>query len=225
MTKQIRYKCLILDHDDTAVDSTESIHYPAHLEVMKQMRPNETPVSLEGWYTKNFDPGIMEFLKDELQFSEAEMQKEYDIWREYSTQKVPAFYSGFISLLNEFQEAGGIVTVVSHSDVDVIRKHYQHKAFNGSKLPHQVFGWDMDPEKRKPSAYPVNQILKNFDLQPHEALIVDDLKPAVVMAKKSGVPVAAAGWSHQIPVIQEYMKTNCDFFLDTISDLDQLIFE
>ncbi|MBT4286883.1 MAG: HAD hydrolase-like protein [Deltaproteobacteria bacterium] len=225
MTKQIRYKCLILDHDDTAVDSTASIHYPAHLEVMKQIRPKEVPVSLEGWFTKNFDPGIMEFLKDELKFSETEMQKEYDIWREYSTQKIPTFYSGFINLLNQFHAAGGIVTVVSHSDVDVIQSHYQNKAFNGTKLPHLIYGWDMDPEKRKPAAYPVNQILKTFNLQPYEALIVDDLKPAVVMAKKSGVPVAAAGWCHQIPVIQQYMKINCDFYLDAISDLNNLIFK
>ena len=25
----MRYKCLVLDHDDTVVDSTASIHYPA----------------------------------------------------------------------------------------------------------------------------------------------------------------------------------------------------
>ena len=34
MTESIRFKCLILDHDDTAVDSTASIHYPAHVEIM-----------------------------------------------------------------------------------------------------------------------------------------------------------------------------------------------
>ena len=112
------------------------------------------------------------------------MQKEYDIWREYTTQKIPQFYSGFVDLLVRFHQAGGIVTVVSHSDVDIINKHYTHSDFNGSKLPHLVFGWDMDPEKRKPATYPVDQILEKYNLKPHEALIVDDLKPAVVMAKK-----------------------------------------
>lgn len=223
MTAQIQYKCLILDHDDTAVDSTASIHYPAHVEIMRQIRPQEKPVSLEGWFRKNFDPGIMEFLTSELKFSESELQKEYDIWREYATQKIPNFFPGFIDVLNKFQQAGGIITVVSHSEVDVIQNHYTNKAFNGNKLPDMVFGWDMDAEKRKPSTYPVNQILKNYDLQPHEALIVDDLKPAVDMAKKSGIPIAAAGWAHQIPVIQDYMKSHCDFFLDAVSDLENLI--
>jgi phosphoglycolate phosphatase-like HAD superfamily hydrolase len=224
MPAKIRYKCLILDHDDTAVDSTASIHYPAHVEVMKQIRPNEEPVSLEGWFRKNFDPGIMEFLKDELKFSEKELQKEYDIWREYATQKIPKFYPGFITLLNKFQQSGGIITVVSHSEVDVIQKHYANKAFNGAKLPDLVFGWDMDAERRKPSIYPVNQILKTYKLQPHEALIIDDLKPAVVMAKNSGIPIAAVGWAHQIPIIQDYMKTNCNFYLESISELENLIF-
>jgi phosphoglycolate phosphatase-like HAD superfamily hydrolase len=224
MPAKIRYKCLILDHDDTAVDSTASIHYPAHVEVMKQIRPNEEPVSLEGWFMKNFDPGIMEFLKDELKFSETELQKEYDIWREYATQKIPKFYTGFIALLNKFQQAGGIITVVSHSEADVIQKHYANKAFNGTKLPDLVFGWDMDAERRKPSIYPVNQILRTYNLQPQEALIIDDLKPAVIMAKKSSIPIAAAGWAHQIPVIQDYMKTNCNFYLESISDLENLIF-
>ena len=33
------FKCLILDHDDTAVASTPAIHYPAHLEAMRVLRP------------------------------------------------------------------------------------------------------------------------------------------------------------------------------------------
>ena len=76
----MKYSCLILDHDDTAVDSTAEIHYPAHLEIMKQLRPDLQPVDLENWFRKNFDPGIMEFLKGELGFSEKELQDEIEIW-------------------------------------------------------------------------------------------------------------------------------------------------
>ena len=37
----MKFQCLILDHDDTAVDSTREIHYPAHLEVMQTLRPEQ----------------------------------------------------------------------------------------------------------------------------------------------------------------------------------------
>ena len=30
-----RYKCLVLDHDDTAVMSTQAVHYPSFVEVLK----------------------------------------------------------------------------------------------------------------------------------------------------------------------------------------------
>ena len=32
----MKYKCLVLDHDDTVVDSTASIHYPAFLEAAEE---------------------------------------------------------------------------------------------------------------------------------------------------------------------------------------------
>ena len=34
--RALRYRCLVLDHDDTAVMSTPLIHYPAHVKAMKR---------------------------------------------------------------------------------------------------------------------------------------------------------------------------------------------
>ena len=31
---KLRYKCLIIDHDDTAVDSSATVHHPAHVKSM-----------------------------------------------------------------------------------------------------------------------------------------------------------------------------------------------
>src|SRR5512135_1884264 len=60
-----RYRCLIVDHDDTAVDGTRRVHYPAHLRAMQVLRPDLVPVDIDTWFLKNFDPGIMAFLVDE----------------------------------------------------------------------------------------------------------------------------------------------------------------
>jgi len=214
----LRYKCLILDHDDTAVDSTAMIHYPAHLEIMKRLRPGTTPVSLKEWFKKNYHPGVMEYYTEELNFSSEEIQTEYDIWREFTQTKTPDFYHGFIDLLEEYRKRGGIITVVSHSDTDIIRKHYKHHS-NGSDLqPEIIFGWTEDQEKRKPSPYPVNCILAELNLSREDALIVDDLKPGVKMAHASGVRVAGAGWGHQIPEIKSDMEDTCDMYFSTVDE-------
>ncbi len=54
---------------------------------------------------------------------------------------------------------------------------------------------------------------------------MDDLKPGVEMARAAGVPIAAAGWSHQIQEIKDYMLENCDLYFDTIDDFASSIFE
>lgn len=212
----LRFQCLILDHDDTAVDSTSSIHYPAHLEIMKQLRPEWQPVSLEGWLRKNYNPGIFEYYTDELGFDGEEIAREYDIWRGYTESRMPKFYDGFLEVLTTFRDRGGIITVVSHSDVDIIRKHYRHHA-DGVE-PDIIFGWDLDKGKRKPSPYPVTSILDSLGLTPDDALIVDDLKPAVQMAKATGVRIAGAGWGHQIPEIREDMTGICDYYFASVPD-------
>jgi len=221
---ELRYRCLILDHDDTAVNSTAEIHYPAHLEIMKHLRPDREPISLEGWFLKNFHPGIMGYLVDELGFSERELEREYDVWREYTSSRVPAFFPGFLEVLEDFKAAGGILTVVSHSEEDVIRRHYEVHDSKSACLPDVIFGWTCDEEKRKPSPYPVRAILKRFDLEPGDALILDDLKPGIVMGGRSGVAAAGAGWAHRIPEIQAYMKEHCVAYFTSVSDFREFLF-
>lgn len=219
------YSCLILDHDDTAVDSTSLIHYPAHVAVMKRLRPHQQPVNLENWFRKNFDPGIMGFLKDELVFTTEELHTEFKVWREYNDSLLPDFYPGFLDLLRKFRARGGTIAVVSHSEADIIYRHYE-SATNGQPfLPDIVFGWSDDEQKRKPHPYPVQQILKQFRLKPQEVLVVDDLKPGVEMAKAAGVQVAAVGWSHQIDEIRQYMSRRCDFYFQRVEDLADLILD
>ena len=36
----LKYPCLVLDHDDTAVNSTATVHYPAFVAYMKEHHPD-----------------------------------------------------------------------------------------------------------------------------------------------------------------------------------------
>ena len=117
MVKQtMKYKCIILDHDDTSVSSTAEIHYPAHVETIKQIRPELTAVDLDTWFLKNFEPGVMEYFTAELGFTEAEIQEEYNIWRSFNENSNPHFFPGIIDFIKDFQNNSGIVAVVSHSE-------------------------------------------------------------------------------------------------------------
>ena len=51
----MRYKCLVLDHDDTVVNSTATIHYPCFCEFLKEVRPQATHYTLEDYFRWNFE--------------------------------------------------------------------------------------------------------------------------------------------------------------------------
>lgn len=213
----MKIRCLILDHDDTAVDSTASLHFPAHLEVMKRMRPNHPTIDLDTWFIKNFDPGIIAYLTEEIGLSEDEMSEEFRIWQEFNESRNPPFYPGLPELLMDFSALGGVLAVVSHSAVRHIQRHYEKGAPGVN--PQFIFGWDDNPERRKPSPWPVQKILKDCNLEPEDVLVVDDLKPGVEMARAAGVRVAAAGWGHSIPSIRKTMNELCDIWLPDIPSL------
>ena len=217
----MRFQALILDHDDTAVNSTALIHHPAHLQTMALLRPNECPVDLETFFLKNFHPGIMPFFQDELGMDAAELETELTIWRAMMASHTPDFFPGFLEALDAYQRQGGRIAVVSHSEVEVIRRHYQEAGPH--LVPDLIYGWDPDPARRKPSPYPVQQILRALALPPEQVLVVDDLKPGVVMAHAAGVAVAAAGWAHDIPDIRSYMEANCVAYFERVADFARFI--
>lgn len=217
-----RYRCLLIDHDDTAVASTASVHYPAHLEALRQMRPGRQPPTLEQWLRWNFHPGIMEYLEGELSMTAAELEREYTIWRSFTRDTVPPFFEGFPELLRDFRAAGGKVAVISHSEADVIERHYRANGVPGS-APDLVFGWVADAARRKPSPWPALEALRQLGCGAGEALVLDDLKPGVVMSQAAGIALAAAGWGHAIPEIEAWMRAHSVGYFRTVADFRRFI--
>ena len=158
------YRCILIDHDDTAVDSTAAIHYPAHIEALRVLRPGRTPPSRDQWILHNFH-GIMEYLTGELGLTQEEQATEFVIWRGFATSHVPPFFPGFLSLMAEYHRAGGLVAVISHSEADVIASHYRAAQGPGF-TPDLIYGWQHDATKRKPSPWPVREALRAFACRP-----------------------------------------------------------
>ena len=219
----MKYKCLILDHDDTVVNSTATIHYPSFIAYLKVARPHlvdrYTP---EIFIEKNFNPGILSLFVDELSLSEKELDEEQDFWDNFVKTRVPTAYSGMKKIIERFKSEGGIVAVCSHSMRKFIERDY---AENGLSEPHEIYGWDMDKDKRKPSPFAVEELIKKYSLDRSEIIMVDDLKPGFDMSRAAGITFAAAGWAYDVPMIEQFMRAHSDYYLKSVAELEALLFE
>lgn len=220
---KIKYKCLVLDHDDTVVDSSASIHYPSFVEYLKIARPHlADKYTLEEYFEKNFDPGILELFTEEIGLDEAELKEEENFWREYVKNHIPNAYKGMAEIIADFKALGGIVAVDSHSLTDNIIRDYKA---NDLPDPDIIYGWDIPKEMRKPSPGTLIDLMKKYNFKPSEVLVVDDLKPGYDMAKAAGVDIAAAAWAHNVKGIAEFMKKNCEYYLKSVEELRNILFD
>ena len=216
----LKYPCLVLDHDDTTVNSTATVHYPCFVEYMEKYFPN-VHLSLEEYFRYNFDPGVVELFTKSCGMTWEQMLDEEAYWKEYVKHHVPKAYPGIREILLEQRRRGGKICVVSHSFTENILRDYRE---NDLPEPDLVFGWESPAEQRKPAVYPLEQTMKTFGMKPEELLVVDDLKPGYDMAKAAGVPFAAAGWANDIPQIESFMRKNCGLYFKTVEELRAHLF-
>ena len=217
----LRYPCLVLDHDDTVVQSETTINYPFFCYILDQFRPGET-ITLEEYTNGCFSPGFADMCRERYQFTDAELKAEYTAWMDFVMTHTPAAFPGIKELIHRYKAEGGIICVVSHSSVINITRDYQT---HFGILPDDIFGWDLPEDQRKPSTYPLEQIMKKYGLKPEELLVVDDLKPAWVMCRNAGVPIAFAAWSKlNAPAILTEMRNLCDFTFHSPEELEAFLF-
>jgi phosphoglycolate phosphatase/pyrophosphatase PpaX len=158
---------------------------------------------------------------------DAELRQNYLIWREFTSSRVPGFFPGLLEIYAEHKRRGGILVVVSHSEAEMIERDYRVAstiATGAAFMPDLVFGWDDDPEKRKPHPFPLLETMERFGLAKEEILVLDDLKPGADMAAAVGIDFAAAGWGHSIPEIREAMQGHCRYYLERVEELRAILF-
>ena len=217
----LKFPCLVLDHDDTVVQSETTLNYPYFCYILDQFRPGQK-ITLEEYFHGCYHLGFAEMCRQKYQFTEQELIDEYQGWKDYIRSHIPAPFPGIHSIIQKQKEADGLVCVVSHSSVEIITRDY--KVHFGIE-PDDIFGWDLPEDQRKPNPYPLEQIMKKYGLQPHELLVVDDMKPAYDMASKVGVPVAFAQWGKKdSPEICRQMRSLCDYAFETPKALEEFLF-
>ena len=219
----LNYKCLVLDHDDTTVNSTPCIHYPAFIDAVRQLRPGAkyADCSLEEVIEIAYDPGLFSFYTKTLGFSPAEMAAETAIWRDRCASVTAPFFPGMREIIQKQRELGGTVAVVSASCVEFIERDYRAA---GIPVPELLFGWNCDHEKNKPSPWPLQEIMRLTGYGPEDLLMVDDMDLGLRMARGAGVRFAGAGWGYLVPAVHNALRANADFFFTEIPALAALLF-
>lgn len=218
----LKYPCLVFDHDDTVVQSEATVNHPFFLEFLAERRPGMT-ISLHDYISECFEIGYGDMCRKRFQFTEEDLHAEYLGWQEHIKTHIPAPYPGIEKIIRRQKEEGGIVCVLSMSADANIRRDYKT---HFSMEPDEIYGWDLEPQNRKPSPWALFEIMRKYDLTADQLLVIDDTKAACPMARAAGVEIAFAGWGRkEFPKITETMTELCDFAFDSTEELEKFLFE
>ena len=218
----LKYPCLILDHDDTVVQSEKTIGYPYFCTILDEFRPGAF-ISLEDYVLGCHNLGFADMCRQYWHFTEEELLKEYNGWMGYVRTHIPDPYPGIDKIIRRQKKDGGMIFVVSHSAIENITRDYRT---HFSILPDGIYGWDLPEEKRKPSPYPLLDIMERYGFQAHQMLVIDDLKLAYTMARSAGVQIGFAAWSKEdLPALSQEMQDICDFTFPTTNALYDFLFK
>ncbi len=217
----LKYPCLVLDHDNTAVQSEKTIGYPYMCYVLDQFRPGQT-VTLEQFIRDCHEIGFAPMCRRRWNFTEEEIAEENRGWTEYIRTHIPDPFPGIGEIIRRQQAEGGKVIVVSHSAVENITRDYQ---LHFGTLPDAIYGWDYPEHQRKPYPFPLEDIMAKYGFSPEEILVVDDSHLACQMAHPLGIKVAFAAWGKRdFPELSDGMKALCDYSFDTAEALERFLF-
>ncbi len=218
----LKYPCLVLDHDDTVVQSEKTIGYPYFCTVLDKFRPGQK-ISLKDYVHACHNLGFAEMCRQKWQFTQQELDEEYRGWQQYIRTHIPAPCPGIRRVIRRQKEEGGLICVVSHSAVENITRDYR---VHFGLQPDAIYGWDYPEELRKPNPFPLEDIMGRYDLRVEDLLVVDDMKLAWRMAHPLGVQVAFAAWSKaDFPELSGEMRSLCDFTFDDPQELEAFLFE
>lgn len=217
----LRFPCLVLDHDDTVVQSEATVNYPFFVDFLKEYRPGMT-ITLHEYISGCFQPGYVDMCKQRFSFTDDELLVEYKGWKEYITSHIPDAYPGIGRIIQRYKEEGGILCVISQSAQENIARDYEtHFGIQ----PDDIYGWDLEPAHRKPSPWGLHKIMEKYNLSPSQILVVDDMKAAVGMARAGGCPIAFAGWGRKdFPQITQEMTALCDYAFDSTESFEKFLF-
>ena len=218
----LKFPCLILDHDDTVVQSEATVNYPCFCRFLEQYRPG-MEMTLAEYVEDCSRMSFIDMCKTRFSLSDREMKLEYEFWQDYARSHIPDAFPGIGHVLSDYRNAGGLVCVVSMSAEEQILRDYRH---HFGFVPDHIFGCDLPEVQRKPSPWAIQQIQNQYGFSPDQMLVVDDMRFAVSMARQAKCPIAFSGWGRKdFPNICKEMEELCDYCFYSINQFADFLFE
>ena len=221
-TYMLKYPCLVLDHDDTVVQTEKALAYPCFKEFIEQIRPGRTLTYQE--YVHDCSRMVFaDMCRQVWGFTEEELREEYFVWKDFIKQHIPPICPGIDRIIRRQREEGGLICVASLSTTEVILRDYDH---HFGITPDAIYDYDLPTHLRKPNPYPLLDIMEKYRLAPSDILVVDDMKLAWKMASSVGVPIAFAAWGKlEFPQLSKEMTELCDFSFESPQKLANFLFD
>lgn len=217
----LKYPCLVLDHDDTVVQTERAIGYPYFRDYIQKIRPGMTLSFPE--YVKDCNNMIFaDMCRERWQFTEEELQEEYLGWKAYSRIHIPPIFEGIDQVIQRQKEEGGLICVASLSTAEMIERDYLH---HFGFLPDAIYDNDLPKEKRKPAVFPLLDIMERFCLSSKDILVLDDMKLGQTMAEPLNIHTGCAAWSKQeFPELVSQMRDIFTYTFDSPEKLYNFLF-
>ena len=218
----LKFKCLVLDHDDTVVQSEKTLGFPYFKDFLAKIRPG-VELTLADYVHGCHEMPFVDMCRKKWQFTDEELMAEWNGWKKYILTHIPDAYEGIGQVIRRQKEYGGLICVVSLSGAQSITRDYQA---HFGVTPDAIYGWDLPKEKQKPSAYPLEDIMARYSLKSEDLFVVDDMKLGWRMAKAAGVQIGFTAWSKtDFPELAGEMRSLCDFTFETTAELEAFLFE
>lgn len=222
MTVMLKYKCLVLDHDDTVVQTERYIGFPYFREFLAEIRPG-TDLTFQQYVEDCNNMIFSDVCRLRWNMTDEEQALEYQGWKVYYRDNPHPAFPGIARVIRRQKAAGGLVCVASLSQQEYILHDY---AEHFGIVPDAIYDYDLAPHLRKPNPYPLEDIMNRFHLKPEDILVVDDMKLGWMMANPLNVDVAYAAWSKaDFPHLTTEMRRLCRYSFDSAEQLGKFLFE
>lgn len=218
----LKYPCLVLDHDDTVVQTERAIGYPYFRDYIQKIRPGQS-LSFQEYVRDCNNTIFADMCRARWQFTEDELHEEYTGWKAYSRIHIPPIFEGIDRIIRKQKEEGGLVCVVSLSTAEMINRDYLH---HFGFLPDAIYDNDLPSDRRKPDPFPLRSIMDRFHLSAEQLLVLDDMKLGWTMAQPMNIHTGCAAWSKQdFPELLEQMRNIFTYTFDSTEELYRFLFE
>jgi len=119
----LKYKCLVLDHDDTVVQTERYIGFPYFKDYIEKIRPGQT-VHFEEYVKDCSGMVFADMCKARWNMTDEECAAEYTGWCAYYSSHHHPIFPGIDRIIQRQKEEGGLVCVVSLSPARDILRDY-----------------------------------------------------------------------------------------------------